>query len=88
MADTNVTFRLPSGVHATRSTEGGRTTYSIHGLPAVLTDGDVEVLYADSIAGAGGRELRGLCHQCQHAIERGVPVSVVLTHGPYCRNDR
>jgi hypothetical protein len=30
----------------------------------------------------------GLCHQCEHAIERALPVSTVLVHGPNCANDR
>jgi len=57
----NERLTLPSGAVAVRSRdtwrEGAPTRYAFHGAPVVLSLADVEALYADSIAGDGGREL-------------------------------
>ena len=53
-------FSLPSGERATRyyNRAKGGVRYALHGTPVVLSIDDIEALYADSIAGDGGRELR------------------------------
>ena len=53
----HVRVPLPSGAYAVRAESDGGRLYRIHGAPVLLTARDVEALFADSIAGSGGREL-------------------------------